>query len=403
VPTICVQFDAPNPGSYTAWVDAYYGYSNEYIATVYVNATYDPPRGWVNPKFMVLGVLYAPPGNRSSVSYSNNTVVGSSTSVADSFANATNMTITMTNDIKILGFTASATTTASTSYTQENENSSSVSVSQTTTRTSTLAGFTDPATGLNHNYDLIVVWLNPILKFSAGTTRIHWEGYGYDMNDPVYPADMDIVHVPVGCLNGAFQPPHAMSPTCDALINGPLQRTWAQPNEDGSSPGLTGVVPCVIGSGTDLCSLLESDPFGVPGFAITPPSPGSYTTSDGRFTACHNAQCHSTFNFQPYFTDSYSQSYSTTNTESQTSTRTFSVGFSVDRGLKFTAFHYKFQGNLKIADTLTWRHRFNRQTSQGNTSAAQFSLVGPEPGYSGPSQFIIYQDNLYGTFVFNAQ
>ncbi len=30
--------------------------------------------------------------------------------------------------------------------------------------------------------------------------------------------------------------------------------------------------------------------------------------------------------------------------------------------------------------------------------------IGPDPGYSGPMQFVVYhQDNLYGTFMFNAQ
>ena len=28
-PTICVQFDAPNPRSYSAWVDPRYGYNGE--------------------------------------------------------------------------------------------------------------------------------------------------------------------------------------------------------------------------------------------------------------------------------------------------------------------------------------------------------------------------------------
>jgi hypothetical protein len=401
-PNICVQFDAPNPGSYSAWVDARYGYNGEYIATVYVTGTYDPPAGWVNPKYMILGVLYAPPGNRSSVSYNNNTVVGSTTSVSDSFQNAANVTLTMSSDINIFGFGVSETSTASYGYTQQSENSSSVAINQTNSKITGLAGFSDPNYGVNHDYDQIVVWLNPILKFRAGTNRIHWTGFAWDLNDPAHP-DMDVIHVPVGCLNGHFSAPHAMAPTCQAIISGPLARTWAQTNVDGSGPGLTGTAPCIPGSGTDLCNLLAADPFSDPTYALTPAPPDYLTSADGRFTACHNSLCQQTIAYQPYITNSYSEGYSTTATQGQSAIRTYSVGWSLDRGLKFSVFDYNFTGNLKYSQTLTWRHQFSKSTNNSNAQVSQFSIIGPDPGYAGPMQFVVYQDNLYGTFVFNAQ
>src|SRR5438874_3793883 len=42
--------------------------------------------GYINPKYVILGVTYAPPGPQSFVDYSNSTLLGSTVSISSSFA-----------------------------------------------------------------------------------------------------------------------------------------------------------------------------------------------------------------------------------------------------------------------------------------------------------------------------
>ena len=50
-----------------------------------LNVTVTVP-GYVNPKFAVLGVTYAPPGPQSFVEYSNSTLISNTSSISSSFA-----------------------------------------------------------------------------------------------------------------------------------------------------------------------------------------------------------------------------------------------------------------------------------------------------------------------------
>jgi len=53
--------------------------------------------GYINPKYVVLGVTYAPPGPSSNVNYSNSTLVGSTATTTDSFGTGVNVTVSTTN------------------------------------------------------------------------------------------------------------------------------------------------------------------------------------------------------------------------------------------------------------------------------------------------------------------
>ncbi len=204
--------------------------------------------GYVNPKFRIVGVMYAPPGSKSTVTYADNNVVGASTSFSTSFSNGTSNSISVAAGGGIFGFTNKVTTTSSSSYTQEEDSSTSVAISQTTTSSTGLSGFSDPINGINHDYDNIFVWLNPLLTFilpsnSTGSSVV-WTGYGYDLNDtPDYP-DMDVVAIELGCLNGDFYQLYESNPTanpqwltCEDVFNNNFSRTWALKNTDGSGPG----------------------------------------------------------------------------------------------------------------------------------------------------------------------
>jgi hypothetical protein len=176
---------------------------------------------------------------------------------------------------------------------------------------------------------------------------------------------------------------------------------------DGSGPGLTGFgTPCTQGTNTDVCNILAADPFGSPGYTFTPPPPGSYTTADGRFTACDNGgntHCNVAVEYAVNLSSNYMQGYTTTTTQSQTFKYTYSATYSVEDKFTGTSFLDGLGADLKDSNTLTWTNQFSQSTNNSNGQMASFKVVGPAAGYTGPSQFVVYQDNLYGTFMFNAQ
>jgi hypothetical protein len=274
--------------------------------------------GWVNPKYKVVDVMYSPPGSKSSVTYSDNTVVGASTMFSSSFSTQDGESISITSGFSIFGFSDKVTTTYSDSYTQEQDTSSSVAVSQTTTNSTGLAGYSDPTNGVNHDYDYIFVWLNPLLQFQfytdqTGKNQVIWSGYGYDLSDAKAYPDMDVVGIQLGCLNGDFYTEYENGsntlnwPTCEDVFENNFNRSWALTNTDGSAPALT---PTLAGSappynfcadkGTDLYYICQSDPFANASYGSTefPPPSGSNTTKDGRFTACSNSHCSTTIDYE---------------------------------------------------------------------------------------------------------
>jgi hypothetical protein len=88
--------------------------------------------GTINPKYVVLGIIYAPPGAKSNVSYSNSVLVGTTTSLSNSTSAGTTVSVSTDLTFGIFGVGGSNTYTASTSYTQESDKTSSVTVNQTT-------------------------------------------------------------------------------------------------------------------------------------------------------------------------------------------------------------------------------------------------------------------------------
>jgi hypothetical protein len=381
--------------------------------------------GWVNPKYQIVGVEYAPPGSKSTVIYADNSVVGYTVSDMNSFSSGVTQTVSLSSGFGLFGFTDKVTETESTSYTQEQDSSSSVAVSQTTSSSNSLAGFSDPVNGINHDYDFINVWVNSIALFGVYPTQpktvVQLTGYGYDLNDTPAAPDMDVIGVQLGCLNGDFYQLYVSNPTtnpnwltCEDLFNNNLSRSWALKNTDGSSPALT---PTLANSsppydfcqqtGTDLYNICQADPFANSDYGKEefPPPSGSDTTADGRFTACSNSGCSTTIDYEPGKCPiAYSQGYSTTVTASQGDKDTYSQSFSTESQFgdapSGNGFSASFLATLTTTNTYTSITQFSQSTNSTNGQTASFSICGPAEGYTGPLSFTAYQDNLYGTFMF---
>ena len=116
---------------------------------------------WVNPKFEVVSILYAPPGVGSSVTYGESSTLGAKTQLATTFSSS----------VIVEGSTSAVDVEAGFTFAQTSANSFEVRKS----RTSTL-GLVAQSDGVTHDYDKFLVWVNPSLVvekkwYPGGWTR----------------------------------------------------------------------------------------------------------------------------------------------------------------------------------------------------------------------------------------
>jgi hypothetical protein len=362
-------------------------------------------RGFINPKYVIVGVTYAPPGPNSNVTYSNSTLVGNTTTFTDSFQNDVNLTISVTKDISawsvIGGAAVKVTGTESTDYVQGSSSSSSVTISKQTTISDKTNGTGNAFSPIDHDYDTIWLWLNPLLIYSltpANPGLLEWDGYGYDNNDLNGP---DVVGVQVGWLNGDF----GVNPSIEAI----LARSWVTTNEPGmiwptgEGPGLTS---------NDIANILAADLFTSGTYTL--PSPLPATSADGRFTQLGFPPNPVTYaQAGPGNGGGTTTGYTLVSTNSSSvgngSMHTFKQSFGTEEQFSGGTWFASFTLDIKQSDTLTWNHTFQNTLTTTQTLTDALSITGPgcpqttppcNPVYSGPGEFVIYQDNLYGTFMF---
>lgn len=366
--------------------------------------------GYVNPKFIVVGVTYAPPGPSSFVQYTTSSTVGTTNATTNSFANQIMQTISVTEPL--LGFAGGKITdTSSTTSKQTSMNSQSVTITTQTSEFDKTFGTGNAFSPVDHDYDIIWVWLNPVALFTVYPSlpsSLTWTGYGYDTNDQ--PA-LDIFPLFVGNLNCEI---NSSSPSCATF--GPfnsstlqvLARSWASGEvfPAGQGPALTTA---------DYQSILDADPWGAnPNYVVDLASGSPATTTDGRFTISGGVDgVPSDF---PYVqagvgsgppTEGYTNGYTQTTSLGQSDTYSYQVMFGTDVSFTGSGWLSGFSADIKNSNTMTWTSEYQRTITDTNTQTDQLQITGPSctgspcnPSYSGPGEFDVYQDNLYGTFMF---
>ena len=352
--------------------------------------------GTIEPKYVVLTVTYAPPGSASNVTYSNSTMLGNSSSISGSFQNDVNVSASITTGFSLFGlFGGQTTQTASTQLSQETDSTSTVALNETTTTTTTIRGPSSSAVGLDHDEDIIWVWLNPVVAVTINSdTSFVWTGFLFDQNDPA--GTTDIIGIPVKFLNG-----HAAMP---ANIADVLARRWAPRTlctsadpacgPDGTKdPGL---------DASDLAAILQADPFANPSYVINVPAGGS-CTADQRF--CRTTNTNLQYSPPPPggqpITQAYTMTHQATSTAGQGGSDTRKVSIGTQGGISGN-FFVKLSAKLNIADSLTWVNKWSSTSTNQVGQTATASVTGPtfNDNYTGPVEFEIFQDNIYGTFMF---
>jgi hypothetical protein len=391
------------------------------VISPYGSATITVP-GYINPKYVVLGIVYAPPGGKSNVSYSTSNLVSSTLTTKNTFTSGYTQSNTVETSLNIMPWKNGAidsSAKSSTSYTNTTTatDSTAVTAQQVTGISSTFPGPTCDYCGVDHDYDQIGVWLNPVLLYTLTNNGVvQANGYGYSSWDQ---PGTDVYWVYVGELNGDFQ---MRGSTTQAFA-----RSWASALTwpSGQRPALTA---------QDMQSILKMDPY----WNCTYKSPVTDTTDCAEPPDSHRYTQSTNSNF-PYAQpipgigpDSKTYTWSYTNTNDVTNATTLENDQTVSYESTFgvSIFGFGFKDTIGQSTTIKSIYETSSEFKSSNTSTASASITGPvcnvvggfcTPTYPPPNAYdptkvpctplqlltafgqgtnmYIYQDNLFGSFM----
>jgi hypothetical protein len=373
---------------------------------VYTSCLNAPVAGYINPKHLVVGVVYAPHGVSSTVAYSTSNTVSLTSNVSSIFGSDTQVSVKISGATGLPGFfqtTETGTTTTSANQSSTNTNTTTVSFGQSIQNT--YAGTPVFNMPVNHNYDQILVWLNPIARISVLPNQVgqlQFNGYGYDEADNNV-LGLDILPVPVGCLNGAFPAANCQQYSTE------LSRSWANGQQvfaSGQGPALTQA---------DLTSIASIDPFSKTTYVFSPTTNYPSTTTDGRFTL--SGGVNGAYDYFSYAQANPGQSpgrtvltnvYTNMDASGQSTISSYSEAFGIDTKFSGGAFFGDLTVDIGTTQTFTWTNTAGTSVSNTNTQTDTATIVDPActgttvcvPQSTAPIQWNVFQDNIYGTFEF---
>jgi hypothetical protein len=301
------------------------------------------------PKYIVLTLVYAPPGanggkSASLVDYSNGSSTGTTLSISSSFKEGASVALTGTEQNKT------------------KDDSFGLSLTQTTTDDSGLAikkGQTNDikvpgpgADGINHDEDLFYLWLNPQFEVSVDPhENLDWQ---LGITGPT----MVIQRVSVGNLKNP------------STMGAGLQKQLAD-------AGLTQ---------TDFAQILSLNPCS---FTCPPVDLNRY------------APLNFTFPYDPPLNAPDPVSTLTTTLQNSVAYDTKST-VQTDYGVALNvAGTITSKLGLKLGSTLTWTNTQSTAINNTFTQSANVTIGGPAFGYNGPADVWVYWDTIYNSFFFS--
>lgn len=342
-----------------------------------ISVTFTPPaNAYAEPKYAILGVFYAPPcGNSGNmVQYGTSYTDSTDTSISDSFTSSITATASYSSSItQEFSFEASLSGNWSSTTTTGTD----VKTSTTTDENYSVPGCTSAPDGVNHDYDRISVWLNPITPYyyDSTTAAVYLAKLAVDTRDPASETDApDVVSLTVSQLK-QLQAGNTSGIAPGTLTS--LSRSW---DTTWNGPGTAGL------QSADYGDILSADPFAS--------NPTLDPDTMPRFTPVTGV----TFPYAPQNPPTH-----TTYQVSTSSTTTASSGVEDKHSVTAETGGSYYGVGLKVNYQWTWDYKWNTSSSTGSTQNAMVTVYTPSttdsPPYAGPVTLLPYLDNVYGTYV----
>ncbi len=251
-------------------------------------------------------------------------------------------------------------------------------------------------TTIDHDYDSVTLWLNPVALYYVGasqgsSTPVTLLGFASDASDTNV-VGMDTATVLMGYLNGHFPMPAGLATQ--------LARGWAN---NGQTPPADGAALTTA----DYAQILAADPYmnAAYPFNFANGYGGTRTSPDGRYTLVSTANGNpSSFPYGYNITSStLTFGYTNVSTATGTSMNQQTVGYGVSLSLGGGLPIANFKATLANSNTQTWTHSTSTSVATSTAITNALTLAPPctQPGcYSSFPTIEVFQDNLYGTFMF---
>jgi hypothetical protein len=342
-----------------------------------------PVSGTVFGKYLILTVVYAPPGTTapqtttgeqsfSQVSYESDSTTGTTTTNSKSFKQDYQVSSKLDCDC---GF-ADLSGGVSFEYTKNTTNSSALNINKKTTSVITDPGPVEDA--VDHNFDQIWLFLHPKFDVTISGTQITWALdpdqsaglvqylYAGQLKDPskiapgvlkdlqaagITPADYQVI-LAADPLAQCLPPVVEELRSQQAIVKPPVPILCLTP-----APTLPRYVPTNINLPYD------------PPFAAGNPVP-----------------------LQTYSIDNSSIQTNTDSVETD-----YALGVTASGGIDFLDV---LKATFATQDTWTWQDIKTTQTQTGTEQKATLLMGGPAFGYTGPANMDVFYDTLYMTFAF---
>lgn len=308
--------------------------------------------GTVIPKYIVLTVVYAPPGTNgghatSSVSYAAGSTTGVTTSASQSFKVANSLSFEGSGGFLGNGGGVGASFDWSHSVTD----TQSLEIKKSTTSTISRTGPSQD--GVNHDEDGIYLLLNPKVDLNVSSSSGQWM-FADNSQSPIQ-------YVYVGWLNGHQTMPAGVATALHSA--GITEQDY---------PDILARDPLANGSG-------QLDPARFVPLNITFPYEPPLTATDPVPTVTTN------------ITDASTQTVGTAVED------TYKVGLTISTSGDYLEFA---KATLKDTASWEWTNKSSTSTATGTSQSATVTVGGPSFGYSGTTVIEVFTDTIYHTFAF---
>jgi len=339
----------------------------------------------INPRYLILSLLYSPPGctnssadkcnPQGSVAYADNSSTGTKVSTGSSFQEASKVSVGIKD---LWNASAGFQITASDSTTE----------TVTKTRGLTL-GTQGTSDGVDHNQDQFVLFTDPVVIVGQTASSTLWSlaASGGSFNSlPITVADLKNPSksaagkqlIALGFTNTDFQTILAQDPfASDRATVNPLPAVEARVAAV-RTPVIAGRLP-VAGGGTPVNPDQFPNRYVFTGLQLgyVPPDAG----------ACTNGAC-------PCVTSQYTISNTTLDAGDTSFQTQYSVSLSIGGLGKLPDI------GLESDSSFTWTNTATQENTTQNGQTATLTLACPSPTYTGPVEVDVYLDAVYGTFLF---